>query len=308
MSTSKQSDLPRITIITPSYNQAYYLERTICSVIDQGYSNLEYFVVDGGSTDGSQSIIDLYSQEITWSACYDNISASQAINKAYEKATGDIIAILSSDDIYLPNTLHDMAEHFASNPSTDWLIGNIRRIDNHDNNLGKFTASKPETFASFLIQDTSYTSGAATFVRRSALQQRQQLLDSALSYAHEFDLACSLLSNNQQPYIYKKTLTAKREHPLSKSSTYTLRRGEEFIAVCERYIDDLPIEDRYNVWHNCQQRRQIFDMAKHESEFSQTRSFLWKQLLQRPSWLASDNYRLSLLNGVNNNDPIRKAA
>ncbi|QDU34458.1 UDP-Glc:alpha-D-GlcNAc-diphosphoundecaprenol beta-1,3-glucosyltransferase WfgD [Poriferisphaera corsica] len=299
---------PRITIITPSFNQAQYLERSICSVIDQGYENLEYFVIDGGSTDGSQTIIDFYKDDITWSASYQNLNAAQAINKAYEKATGDIIAILSSDDIYLPGTLQDIAHKFTKNPDIAWLTGNIRRIDNHDNNLGKFTATMPDDFAAFLIQDTSYTSGAATFFRTSLLKKRQQLLDSSLNYAHEFDLACYCIDQGHLPYIFKKTLTAKREHPLSKSSTYTLKRGEEFVTVCERYIDDLPISDRYNVWHNCQQRRKIFDLANLESQTSQTRSFLWKQLLQRPSWLASDNYRQSLLNDITQSAPLRNAA
>ncbi|WP_432797359.1 glycosyltransferase [Poriferisphaera sp. WC338] len=298
MTFSNQHQLPRITIITPTFNQANYIERTICSILDQGYENLEYFIVDGGSTDGTMSIIDIYRDELTSIDSSSDLNAAHAINKAFKKSTGDIVAILSSDDIYLPGTLHNVAEHFRKNQDSNWLIGNIQRIDAHDNSLGKFTAQEPDSFANFLINDTGYTSGAATFFRRNAVSDRAELLNPKLRYAHEFELACDLFTRHHGPSMIKQTLTAKREHNLSNSATYTFDRGEEFINVTEDYIDLLPMTERYNVWQNCQQRRDIFKLARAESQVSQTRNFLWKQLLRRPSWLASDNYRHSLLTGV----------
>ena len=307
MTSSHQDHLPRITIITPTFNQAHYIERTICSVLDQGYQNIEYFIVDGGSTDSTMSIIDIYRDELTSVQSQDKITASQAINKAFKKATGDIIAILSSDDIYLPGTLHHVAEHFTKHAETDWLLGNIQRIDAKDNALGKFTAECPDSFSQFLIHDTGYTSGAATFFRRSAIESRKHLFNPKLKYAYEYELACSLLAQGNTPTLLKQTLTAKREHNLSNAAKYTFDRGEEYISITESYIDDLPMTERYTVWQNCQQRREIYKIARTESLESQTRNFLWKQLLRRPSWLASDNYRHSLLTGVSEHAQ-RKAA
>ena len=95
-------DLPRISIITPSFNQAQFLEQTIKSVLDQGYPNLEYFIIDGGSTDGSADIIRRYSKQLTYWVSEKDRGQTHAINKGLERATGEIIAYINSDDLYVP--------------------------------------------------------------------------------------------------------------------------------------------------------------------------------------------------------------
>ena len=93
---TSDSPQPRITVITPSYNQAAYLERTIRTVLEQGYANLEYFVIDGGSTDGSADIIRRYAPHLTWHVIEPDRGQTDAINKGLRRATGDIIAYLNS--------------------------------------------------------------------------------------------------------------------------------------------------------------------------------------------------------------------
>src|SRR5882757_342896 len=114
---------PRISIITPSYNQAAYIEQTICSVLGQGYSNLEYIIIDGGSTDGSVDIIRKYENRLAYWVSEKDRGQTHAINKGLERATGEIIGYLNSDDYYLDGALAGIADVFGRHPDLDLLHG-----------------------------------------------------------------------------------------------------------------------------------------------------------------------------------------
>jgi glycosyltransferase involved in cell wall biosynthesis len=116
---------PKITIITPSYNQGQYLEQTITSVLDQNYPNLEYIIIDGGSSDNSVDIIKKYEKYLTYWVSEKDSGQSDAINKGYARATGEIINWLNSDDYYEPGSLFKVAQHF-SNPETLVFCGKSR--------------------------------------------------------------------------------------------------------------------------------------------------------------------------------------
>jgi len=126
---------PRITVITPSFNQAPFLEQTIRSVLDQDYPNLEYIVVDGGSTDGSQEIIERYAGRLHWWCSEPDRGQSHALNKGLSKATGDVIAYLNSDDWYLPGVLAEVGDFFRDHPETDFLYGRCRMVDEEGQTL-----------------------------------------------------------------------------------------------------------------------------------------------------------------------------
>lgn len=121
---------PIISIITASYNQGQYIEETIRSVLLQGYPNLEYIVVDGGSTDNTLKILKRYQFEISVCISEPDNGQSQALNKGFRLATGEILAWLNSDDLYLPNTLRDVALAFDSQ-STDIVVGGCQTINNY---------------------------------------------------------------------------------------------------------------------------------------------------------------------------------
>ena len=114
---------PKITLVTPCYNQAPWLEQTILSVISQGYPNLEYIIIDGGSTDGSVEIIQKYASHFAYWVSEPDQGQYDAIQKGFSQGTGEIMAWLNSDDLYYPNSLFAVARLFQQFPEVEWLMG-----------------------------------------------------------------------------------------------------------------------------------------------------------------------------------------
>jgi glycosyltransferase involved in cell wall biosynthesis len=127
---------PKISIVTPSYNQAQFLERTILSVINQDFPNLEYIIIDGGSRDGSVEIIKKYEMYLAYWVSENDSGQSEALNKGFSKATGEIFAFLNSDDIYFPGTLNLISALFNENNKIDLLYGHAQVMDSNDNKTG----------------------------------------------------------------------------------------------------------------------------------------------------------------------------
>ncbi|MBQ7540160.1 MAG: glycosyltransferase [Bacteroidaceae bacterium] len=123
---------PKITVVTPSYNQAKFLERTILSIINQDYPNLEYIVCDGGSTDGSVEIIKRYADKIDWWCSERDNGQTDAINKGMHHATGEIVGWINSDDILLPGALHELARLATEHKDSDVFMGHVVRFDDKD--------------------------------------------------------------------------------------------------------------------------------------------------------------------------------
>jgi glycosyltransferase involved in cell wall biosynthesis len=120
---------PLVSVITPSYNQSGFLEDTIKSVLAQDYPAIEYLIVDGGSTDGSVEIIHKYKSELTWWVSEPDEGQASAINKGMEKARGEIVAWLNSDDLYLPGAVSRAVAEFQSHPQLGLVFGNAVTID-----------------------------------------------------------------------------------------------------------------------------------------------------------------------------------
>lgn len=122
-------DLPKISIVTPSFNQGEFLEKTINSVLDQGYPRLEYIVIDGGSTDGSIDIVRRYAERLAFWESERDRGQSHAINKGFARATGDILAWLNSDDRLEPGALHTVAAAAERHPEAGVFVGAGRKMD-----------------------------------------------------------------------------------------------------------------------------------------------------------------------------------
>jgi glycosyltransferase involved in cell wall biosynthesis len=131
------SETPRISIVTPSFRQACYLEQTIDAVLSQGYPNLEYIIIDGGSTDGSVEIIKKYEKHLAYWVSEKDRGQTHAINKGLERTTGDIIAYINSDDYYLPGTFERVADAFRREPTLDLVHGRCRYVDVAGNKVGE---------------------------------------------------------------------------------------------------------------------------------------------------------------------------
>lgn len=133
-----------VSIVTPSFNQARFLEETICSVLDQDYPNIEYIIVDGGSTDGSLDIIKKYRANLAWWVSEPDQGQTDAINKGFKRANGEILAWLNSDDTYLPNAVSEAVEFFQTHPETGLVYGDANLIDEQGKLLGRFPARQTD--------------------------------------------------------------------------------------------------------------------------------------------------------------------
>lgn len=126
---------PKISIVTPSFNQGKYLEKTILSVLEQGYPNFEYIIIDGGSTDNSVEIIKKYEQHLKYWVSESDRGQSHAINKGFEHTTGDLLAWLNSDDWYAPGALTAVAELYAANSDVGAVVGAGEMVDEAGNRM-----------------------------------------------------------------------------------------------------------------------------------------------------------------------------
>ncbi len=229
---------PVVSIVTPSLNQAQFIRATIESVLGQGYSPLEYWVVDGGSTDGTLEILQGYGEQLNWVSEPDEGQAS-AINKGWQLAQGEIIAYLNADDVYLPGAIDRVAEFFSAHPSVDIVYGDCDYVDD----AGRFIQTYPTRVYDYvdLVGSTiDYIPQPAVFLRRRVLES-VGYLDERLSLAMDFDywLRAGLLC----AFAYLSArLAALRVHHGAKSVSYLKSFASELVTIYHRLFsrDDLP--------------------------------------------------------------------
>ena len=138
----------KISIVTPSYNQGHFIEETIKSVLDQQYSNLEYIIIDGGSTDNSVEVIKKYAKHLTYWVSEPDRGQSHAINKGFHRATGECLTWLNSDDWYVNDALKVFADGLQSNPHFGMVVGAGTIVDANSRVIHQSIPSAPITFES----------------------------------------------------------------------------------------------------------------------------------------------------------------
>lgn len=293
---------PRISIVMPCRNQADFVERAICSVLDQGYPNLEFLIIDGGSTDGSLDIINQYRADLAGVVSEPDTGPAQAINKALARATGQIVGILGADDLYLPRTLRHVAQAMSAPDGPAWLVGQCLRIGDLDQMLGKLEPGDPGELLTFLMHDSGPLPSVATFWSRNFFTQFGPF-DEDLQFAYDYDYWCRLLAAGQRPQILNQILAAKREHLASRSALHTVEQGLEHIHAARQNAALLPVAQRYALWRNCDQRARIYALAQAELHGQEARQFIWQQLVRHPWWLANNSIRHAVLHGVRLRQP-----
>lgn len=225
------SPWPRITVVTPSYHQAAYLEATIRSVLLQGYPNLEYIVMDGGSTDGSVAIIEKYAPWLSsWVSAPDG-GQSHAIAAGFSRATGTILAWMNSDDLFLPGALARVAVDWQAHPEANVLYGDCRYIDTRGEDMSAYR-SGPYRRARLLRWD--YLAQPSTFFRRDAFE-RVGGLDTGLRYAMDYDLWLKLA--REGTFVYSPTpFSCYRLHGTSKTVAESQGMQSEDFALMVRTV------------------------------------------------------------------------
>jgi glycosyltransferase involved in cell wall biosynthesis len=182
---NKDSNYPKISIVTPSYNQAQFLERTILSVLNQNYPNLEYIIIDGGSTDGSVDIIKKYEKYLYyWQSCRDS-GQPEAINFGLKKASGEIFTFLNSDDIFLPNLFEYIAEFSIKKVDINVFFGHHLEIDVADRIIRK--CYHPPWFSWIAWRSMPYIAQPGTFFR-SEIWRQVKGVDESLQCVFDYDL------------------------------------------------------------------------------------------------------------------------
>lgn len=190
--------LPRISIVTPSFNQAGFLERTILSVLEQGYPNLEYIIIDGGSTDGSVEIIRKYAGRLAYWVSEPDRGQSHAINKGLQRATGEWVGWQNSDDIFYPGAFESLAREATRTHHADLIIGNMNLIDKNDKVLRDLKYVRP-TYRSLLAEGMMLTNQAAFWRRR--MHDEIGYLDESLDCGFDYEWFLRLLQGRLASHV-----------------------------------------------------------------------------------------------------------
>lgn len=236
---------PLVSIVTPSFNQAAYLEQTICSVLDQDYPNLLYMVVDGGSTDGSVEIIKKYAHRLAWWVSEKDSGQAEAINKGFAHCKGEIVAWLNSDDLYINHAIRSAVEVLQKHPDAAMVYGDVLAIDQAGKpiNLMRFDDWTLEDLMKFKI-----ISQPGVFMRRTALE-KAGYLDQSYHYMLDVHLWLKVAQHGAMVYS-RKTWAAARYHAAAKNVSQTDRFGGETYRIVDWMRKQPALKNKYQANEN----------------------------------------------------------
>ncbi len=227
---SGMAEYPLVSIVTPSYNHVRFLEATIRSVLEQDYPRIEYIVIDGGSKDGSVEILERYSDRLAYWISESDAGQTDAINKGFDHATGDIFAWINSDDLYRPGTISAAANYLQDHPEVGLVYGDADFINDRGEIIGRFPSAR--TDYKRLRQGYVHIPQQATFFR-SRIWKLVKPLDTSFYFAMDYDLWVRIagLTPIQHQHL---TWAAFRLHDHTKTMSSADRCWPEMIRVHQR--------------------------------------------------------------------------
>lgn len=236
---------PKISIVTPVYNQVQYLEQTILSIIKQGYPNLEYIIIDGGSTDGTVDVIKKYESQLAYWVSEPDKGMYHAIQKGFEHSTGEIMCWLNSDDVFFDKCLFAISYIFMHHPEIEWFSGKSATIDADGVILGVDDIDGIDSIRfckyDFYLNRGFWVPQSSTIWRRSIWNKIGASLDTNLRLAGDFDLWLRFI--NIAPQYVANTLIGTyrlREGQLSQMMNKYMQEVQQSIAN-----NPLPIDEQY---------------------------------------------------------------
>lgn len=229
---------PQLSIVTPSYNQAEFIEETLQSVKNQSYEDVEHIVIDGGSDDGTVEIIKEYDDKynLQWISESDN-GQSHALNKGIEMSTGDWIGFQMSDDYYLPGAFETIVDNIRAHPEADTIYGDVIHVDSNSNEIGRSFNIPPSRF---IQRYWSLYSNLQSMFFQSDLFDRVGSFNEDLVYTMDADLFWRLLDANVKQIHVPKFIGTFRNHETAKTpSTPPEEKQHEWDAIYGDY--ELPL-------------------------------------------------------------------
>jgi glycosyltransferase involved in cell wall biosynthesis len=244
--TNSRRSKPELTIsiVTPSYNHGEFIERTIASVLDQYYEELEYIIQDGGSSDHTVEILRSYGKSLThWESRIDAGQAN-AIQLGFDRTTGDIMAYLNSDDMLMPGALHYIAEYFNRHPGADVVYGHRVLTDEADREIGRWVLPRHcddvLSWADFIPQET-------LFWRREIWERAGGYIDQSLRFAMDWELILRFRELGARFVRLPRFLGMFRVHPQQKTCLEMEQIGQkEMKLLRKRYLKHEPSVEEIN--------------------------------------------------------------
>ncbi len=224
-----------ICVITPSYNQGEFIERTIQSVLQQQIPNLDYIVVDGASTDSTLEVLKKYEGKIRWISEKDK-GQTDAVNKGIASTKGKIIGWLNSDDIYYSDTLQTVLDFFKTHPEIDVVYANANHIDKNDNVIEAYPT---EPWDIERLKEVCYLCQPAVFFRRSVIDRFEQL-DTNLNYCMDYEYWLRLALNGATFAKIDKILAGSRLYDETKTLGARIKVHQEINAVLQKKLHNIP--------------------------------------------------------------------